>query len=90
MTSFFPLWKLKEIQPALKTPAMHLAHMEEESSKKDEEVESKDPESIDRVTEEFMVHLVRGVKDAPEEEEEHCYHCSSLEHFIHDCPLVKH
>ena len=34
-TSFFPLWKLKVTQPALKTPIMHLAHLEEESAKKD-------------------------------------------------------
>ena len=43
---------------------MHLVHLEEESAKKDEEVESEDPSGIDRVTEEFMVHLVRAVKDA--------------------------
>ena len=32
-TSFFPLWKLKGTQPAPKTPAMCLAHLEEESAK---------------------------------------------------------
>ena len=89
MTSFFPLQKLKGTQPALKTPAVHLAHLEEESAKKDEEVGSKDPSGLNGVTEEFMVHLVRAMKDA-QVEEKHCYHCSSLEHFIHDCPLVKH
>ena len=88
MTSFFSLQKLKGAQLALKTPAVHLAHLEEESVKKDEEVESKDPDGIDGVTEKFMVHLVRAVKDA-QVEEKHCYHCSSLEHFIHDCPLVR-
>ena len=62
MTSFFPLWKLKGSQPTLKTPAVHLAHLEEESAEKDEEVESKDLDSIDGVTEEFMVHLVRAMK----------------------------
>ena len=31
-------------------PAMCLAHLEEESAKKDEEVESKDPDSINGVT----------------------------------------
>ena len=35
-----------------------------------------------------MVHLVRAVKDT-QKEEIHCYHCSSLDHFICDCPLVK-
>ena len=88
MTSFFPLWKLKGTQPAFKTPAMHLAHLEEESAEKDEEVDRKYPNSIDGVMEEFMVHLARAVKDA-QVEEKHCYHCSSLEHFIGDCLLVK-
>ena len=87
-TSYFPLWKLKGTQPAVKKPAMHLAHLEEESAKKDEEVESKDPSGIEGITEEFMVHLTRAVKDT-QMEEKHCYHCSSLEHFICDCPLVK-
>ena len=72
----------------VKTPTVHLAHLEEESAKKDKEVESKDPNSIDRVMEEFMVCLVRVVKDA-QMEGKCCYHCSSLEHFIYDCPLVK-
>ena len=67
---------------------MHLVHLEEESAEKDKEVESEDPDSIDGVTEEFMVYLVRAMKDA-QMEEKCCYHCSSLEHFIHDCPLVK-
>ena len=39
----------------VKTPAVHVAHLEEESVKKDEEVESKDPNSINGVMEEFMV-----------------------------------
>ena len=25
----------------------------------------------------------------PKTDEKHCYHCSSLEHFIHDCLLMK-
>ena len=41
-----------------------LAHLEEESTKRDEEVESKDPDGLDSVTEEFIVHLMRAVKDA--------------------------
>ena len=67
---------------------MHLAHLEEESVKKDEVVDSEDPNSIDGVMEEFMVQLARAMKDA-QKEEKCCYHCSSLDHFIHDCPLVK-
>ena len=43
MTSFFPLWKFKGTQPALKTPTMHLAHLEEESAKKDKEVKARIP-----------------------------------------------
>ena len=35
-----------------------------------------------------MVHLARAVRDA-QADEEHCYHCSSLEHFICNCLLVK-
>ena len=66
---------------------MHLAHLEEEIAERDEEVESEDPNGNDGVTEEFMVHLVRAMKDT-QMEEKHCFHCSSLEHFIHDCPLV--
>ena len=61
--SFFPLQKLTGTQPAVKTPAMHLAHLEKESAKKYEEVESKDPDGINGVMEEFIVHLVRAVKD---------------------------
>ena len=69
-------------------PTVCLAHLEEESAKKDEGMDSDDPDSIEGVTEEFMVCLVRAVKDA-QKEEKHCYHCSSLDHFIHDCPLIK-
>ena len=35
-----------------------------------------------------MVHLARAVKDT-QTEEKCCYHCSSLEHFICNCLLVK-
>ena len=38
--------------------------------------------------EEFMVWLARAVKDA--QMDERCYyHCSSPEHFICNCPLIK-
>ena len=88
VTSFFPLWKLKGTQPAVKTPTVQLAYLEEESAKRDKEEESEDPNGIDGVMEEFMVHLARAMKDT-QMEEKHCYHCSSLEHFICNCPLVK-
>ena len=87
-TSFFPLQKFKGNQPIPKTAAMHLVHLEEESAKRDKEVESEDPDSIEGVTEEFMVHLARAVKDA-QVEEKCCYHCSSPEHFICNCLLVR-
>ena len=64
-TSFFPLQKIKGNQP---TAVECLVHLEEESTKRDEEVESKDPDSINRVTEDFMVHLAKAVKDAQVEE----------------------
>ena len=34
------------------------------------------------------IHSARAVKEA-QQEEKCCYHCSSPEHFIHNCPLVK-
>ena len=40
------------------------------------------------VTKEFMVHLARSVNDA-QVEEKCCYHCSSPDHFIHNCLLIK-
>ena len=87
-TSFFPLRKLKDNQPLLKKPAVHLAHLEEEDAGDDKDRESDDPGGIKGVTEEFMVHLARAVKDA-QADEKHCYHCSSPEHFICNCLLVK-
>ena len=67
---------------------MHLAHLEEEDGGDDKDPESDDPGGIEGVTEEFMVHLARAVKDA-QADEKYCYHCSSLQHFIHNCLLVK-
>ena len=65
-----------------------MVHLEEEGSNKDGDAETGDPHGLEGVTEEFIVHLARSVKDA-QQEEKCCYHCSSLEHFIHECPLVK-
>ena len=75
-TSFFPLRKLKGNQPLLKKPAMHLAHLEEEDAGDGKDPDSDDPGGIEGVTEEFMVHLARVVKDA-QADEKCCYHCSS-------------
>ena len=87
-TSFFPLRKLKGNQPLPKKPAVHLAHLEEEDVGNGKDPASDDPGGIEGVTEEFMVQLARAVKDA-QADEKRCYHCSSPEHFIHNCPLVK-
>ena len=69
-------------------PAVHLAHLEEEDASSDKDQESEDPSGFKGVMEEFMVCLARAVKDA-QADEKCCYHCISLEHFIHNCPLVK-
>ena len=87
-TSLFPLWKLKDNQPTPKVPAVQLVHLEEESTRGDEDEGNDDSDGIDGVTEEFMLCLARAVKDT-QTEEKCCYHCSSLEHFICNCPLVK-
>ena len=87
-TSFFPLRKLKGNQPFSKKPAIWLAQLEEEDANNGEDPESDDPDGIEGVTEEFMVWLARAVKDA-QMDEKHCYHCSSPEHFIHNCLLMK-
>ena len=67
---------------------MCLAHLEEEDACNGEDPESDDPSGIKGVTEEFMVHLARVVKDV-QADEKCCYGCSSPEHFICNCLLVK-
>ena len=86
-TSFFPLRKLKGNQPS-KTPVVQLAHLEEEAPDDKEGTDSKDPDGLDGIKEEFMVHFTRAIKDA-QQDKKCCCHCSSLDHFIWDCPLVK-
>ena len=87
-TSFFPLRKLKGNQPFPKKPTIPLVQLEEEDADDGEDQESDGPDGIEGLTKEFMVQLARAVKDA-QMDEKHCYHCSSLEHFIHNCPLMK-
>ena len=87
-TSFFPLRKLKGNQPPPKKPAVCLAQLEEEDADDGDNPENDDPNGLKGVMEEFMVQLTRAVKDA-QMDEKHCYHCSSLEHFICDCLLMK-
>ena len=65
---------------------MHI--WKKEGSDEEAGAESEDPDGLDDMTEEFIVCLARVVKEA-QQEEKHCYHCSSKEHFIHKCPLVK-
>ena len=87
-TSFFPLRKLKGSQLFTKTPAIHLTQLEEEGADDREDLDSNNPDGIEGVTDEFMVQLARAVKDA-RTDEKCCYHCSSPEHFIHNCLLMK-
>ena len=62
--------------------------LDEEDADDGEDPESDDPDGIEGVMEDFMVWLSRAVKDA-QTDEKCCYHCSSPEHFIHNCPLMK-
>ena len=62
--------------------------MDEEGINEGKDQESDDPNGIKGVTEEFMVWLARAVKDA-QMDEKRCYICSSPEHFIHNCLLIK-
>ena len=79
---------MKGSQPFPKKPAIHLAQLEEEDADNGEDPESDNPDGIEGVTEEFMVWLARAVKDA-QMDERCCFHCSSPEHFIRNCPLMK-
>ena len=62
--------------------------LEEEDADDGEDPESDDPDGIEGETEEFMVQLARAVKDA-QTDERCCYNCSSPEHFICNCLLMK-
>ena len=79
---------MKDIQPFTKKPAVCLAQLDEEGIAEGEDQESDDPYWIEGVTEEFMVQLARAVKDA-QMDGKCCYHCSSPEHFIRNCLLMK-
>ena len=80
--------KLKGSQPFPKKPAIWLAQLDKEDADDGEDPESNDPDGIEGVTEDFMVQLARAVKDA-QMDEKCCYHCSSPEHFICNCLLMK-
>ena len=64
--SFFPLQKLKGTQPT-KTTAVRVVHLEEEGSDEEVGTGSKDPDGIDGMTEEFIVHLARAVKEVQQD-----------------------
>ena len=87
-TNFFPQRKLKGNQTLSKKPTICLAHLEEEDADDGKDPKSDDTYGIKGVTEEFLVQLVRVVKDA-QAEEKHCYHCSSPKHLICNCLLMK-
>ena len=87
-TSFFPLRKMKGSQPFPKKPTICLVQLEEEDADDEEDLESDDPDGIKGVTEEFIFWLARAVKDA-QTDKRCCYYCSSPEHFIRNCPLMK-
>ena len=87
-TSFLPLRKLKGSHPFPKKPTIWLAQLDEEDADNGEDPESDNPDGIEGVMEEFMVWLARAVKNT-QMGEKHCYHCSSPEHFIHNCLLMK-
>ena len=84
--SFFPLRKLKGNQPT-KTPAVQVAHLEEEDADEEECADSEDPDGIQGIMDEFIICLARVLKDA-QWEEKCCYHCSSPKHFMWSCLLV--
>ena len=65
-----------------------MAHIEGDGAEKEEGAESDDPNGIEGMTKEFIVCLARAVKEA-QQDEKCCYHCSSPEHFICECPLVR-
>ena len=60
--SFFLLQKLKGIQPT-KTLAVWVAHLEEESTDKEEGIESEDPDGIESIT---------GIHSVPYQSSEGC------------------
>ena len=60
-----------------------MAHLEEESTDKEEYIDNDDPDDLRDITEEFIICLTRAVKDTQQVEK--C--CDSPDHFIHDCPL---
>ena len=67
---------------------MRAVHLEKEVSGKEADAMNKDPNKFDGVMEECIVCLARVVKEA-QQDKKCCYHYSSMEYFIHECPLMK-
>ena len=67
---------------------MKAVHLEDEGSDEEVGTDSEDPDGIDGVMEEFIVCLVRVVQET-QKDKKWCYHCSSTDHFICECLLVK-
>ena len=86
VTSFFPLQKLQDSQLSV-THSARVVYLKEKSANEEEGVDGEDPDGIKGVTEEFIIHLARAVKDT-QQMEKCCYHCDSPDHFIHDCPWL--
>ena len=63
VTSSFLLWKLKGSQLAI-APSTWVACLEEKSTNEEEVTDGDNPDGIKGVTEEFIVHLARAVKEA--------------------------
>ena len=72
-------------QPASCNPLHMTGTPGRENANKVGGINGDDPDGIEGVTEEFIVHLARDVKEA-QQVEKCCYHCDSPDHFIHDCP----
>ena len=85
---FLPPAETQGNQPIPKAPAVHFAHLEEEDAGINEDEKSNDASGIEGVMKEFMVCLVRAVKDA-QMEDKCCYHSSSPKHFICNCTLIE-
>ena len=64
-----------------------MVHLEEKSTDEKEGISGEDPDGIKGMTEEFIVHLARAVKDT-QQTEKHCYHCDSPDHLIPNCPWL--
>ena len=85
-TSFFPWGNSRATSPSWRS-LLCVWHIWKKRMPVMMKAKSDDPGGIG-VTEEFMVCLAWAVKDT-QVDEKCCYHCSSLEHFICNCLLVK-